>query len=189
MTHAHFFGYGSLVDQRTHDYTPAQPAKATGWRRIWCATPERDLCFLTAIRDEQASILGLVAPVPGLDWTVLDERERAYERHDANDDIDHPGESTSVAIYSVAGHRRAAPTAKNPILLSYLDVVIHGYLTEFGPDGARHFFETTQGWEAPILNDRAKPIYSRAQKLSGETRETVDAALRQLGSTIIFERP
>ncbi len=183
MTHAYFFGYGSLVDQRTHEYTPTRSAEATGWARTWCATPDRDLCFLTAIRDSSSSILGLVAPVPDQDWSVLDDRESAYERHEAREDIDHP--AASVAIYSVADHRRARPSDKNPILLSYLDVVIHGYLKEFGEEGAAHFFATTHGWHAPILNDRSNPIYPRSQRLGDATRQTVDGALAQLGSSII----
>ncbi len=186
MTHAYFFGYGSLVDQRTHEYTPTQPSKAKGWTRTWCVTPDRDLCFLTAIRDPNSAILGLVAPVPGQDWGVLDEREHAYERHEARDDIDQPRSEHPVAIYSVADHRRSKPTDKNPILLSYLDVVIHGYLQEFGVDGAAHFFATTQGWEAPILNDRHAPIYPRSQRLGDVTRATVDKALAQFGSTIFI---
>ncbi|WP_299921726.1 gamma-glutamylcyclotransferase family protein [uncultured Pelagimonas sp.] len=185
MTHAYFFGYGSLVDQRTHAYAPTQPAKASGWARAWCATPDRNLCFLTAIRDANCAILGLVAPVPSQDWSVLDERERAYERHEASADIDHSAPGSSIAIYSVSDHRRSIPTAKNPILLSYLDVVIHGYLQEFGADGAAHFFSTTQGWEAPILNDRSDPIYPRSQTLGDATRQTVDSALARFGSTII----
>ncbi len=185
MTHAYFFGYGSLVDQRTHDYTPTHPAKAKGWARTWCATPDRDLCFLSAIRDTNCTILGLVAPVPGANWDLLDEREQAYERHETRDDIDHPDAGSSVAIYSVADHRRSKPTDKNPILLSYLDVVIHGYLQEFGQDGAAHFFATTQGWEAPILNDRHAPIYPRSQSLGDVTQATVDRALAAFRSTIL----
>lgn len=153
MTHAYFFGYGSLVDKRTHDYTPVQHATATGWRRAWCATPDRDLCFLTAIRDEGSEIHGLVAPVPGQDWAALDQRERAYDRHEAGCDVAQAGGAapSSVAIYAVAPSRRSQPTPDNPILLSYLDVVIHGYVHEFGEDGAAHFFATTSGWNAPVL--------------------------------------
>ncbi|PYG31047.1 gamma-glutamylcyclotransferase family protein [Pelagimonas varians] len=186
MTHTYFFGYGSLVDQRTHEFTPAQPAKASGWRRAWCATPDRDLCFLTAVRDKSSEIMGLVAPVPGQNWASLDAREQAYERHEAGHEVDHPNGAASVAIYSVAPSRRSRPTADNPILLSYLDVVIHGYLQEFGEDGAAQFFATTSGWEAPILHDRADPVYSRAQNLSDHTRDVVDAALAKMASRIVY---
>ncbi|MBO9463723.1 gamma-glutamylcyclotransferase [Tropicibacter sp. R15_0] len=181
MTHAYFFGYGSLVDERTHDFSPVEPALARGWHRAWVATPDRDLCFLTAIRDESSEILGLVAPVPGQDWQALDHRERAYDRHEAAHEIDHHG--TSIAIYSVAPARRASPGNANVILLSYLDVVIQGYVSVFGQAGADHFFATTDGWHAPILNDRANPVYPRAQPLSEETRQIVDDALSGLQAT------
>lgn len=45
------------------------------------------------------------------------------------------------------------------VLLSYLDVVVQGYFREFGRKGVVHFFEMTEGWHAPVLNDRANPIY------------------------------
>lgn len=186
MTHAYFFGYGSLVDRRTHNYAPATPAKATGWRRTWCATPDRDLCFLTAIRDENCEIMGLVAPVPEQNWTTLDAREQAYDRHEAGHEVEHANGTASVAIYSVTPSRRSQPAACNPILLSYLDVVIHGYVQEFGETGAAHFFATTTGWEAPIFHDRANPIYSRAQSLSGHTRDIVDAALAKMASRFVY---
>lgn len=33
MNNRYFFGYGSLVNRRTHDYAPLQKARVTGWRR------------------------------------------------------------------------------------------------------------------------------------------------------------
>jgi hypothetical protein len=46
------------------------------------------------------------------------------------------------------------------------------------------FFATTQGWDAPILNDRTAPRYSRAQQLSSDETNTVDTALKRLGARI-----
>ena len=67
------------------------------------------------------------------------------------------------------------------MLLSYIDVVVQGYLREFGERGVRHFFETTDGWEAPVLDDRAAPIYPRHQRLSPDERALVDDQLREIG--------
>ena len=67
-------------------------------------------------------------------------------------------------------------------MLSYIDVVVQGYLAEFGMTGVRHFFETTEGWHAPILNDRAAPIYLRAQALTEEERQIVDEGLSRLSA-------
>ncbi len=65
--------------------------------------------------------------------------------------------------------------------MSYLDVVIQGYLTEFGEEGAARFFETTSGWNAPLLNDRAAPLYPRAQSLTVDETAFIDQALARLG--------
>jgi hypothetical protein len=65
----------------------------------------------------------------------------------------------------------------HPILLSYIDVVVQGYLHMHGHDGVAHFFETTDGWDTLILNDRADPIYPRHQTLSAQERDLVDSHL------------
>ncbi|WP_121629547.1 gamma-glutamylcyclotransferase family protein [Tropicibacter alexandrii] len=185
MTNAYFFGYGSLVNRLTHGYTPTRPARLKGWRRAWRAVPERDLCFLTAVPAPGEEILGLIAPVPAEGWATLDLREAAYERLDGTDAVLHDSDAAQIAVYAIAPGRVSVPGPQNPILLSYLDVVIQGYLTEYGAEGARHFLDTTDGWDAPILNDRAAPRYPRAQSLTEEERATVDAALRDFGSRVL----
>lgn len=51
---------------------------------------------------------------------------------------------------------------------------------EFGEAGVARFFATTDGWDAPILDDRAKPQYPRAQQLSSAETALVDRMLRAL---------
>jgi hypothetical protein len=184
MKHAYFFGYGSLVNATTHDFTPVFTAKAKGWRRGWRYTPDRKVAYLTAIRDDSAEIDGLIAPVPDDNWEDLDHRERAYERHAAAHEITHEAEASEIAIYAIDPARMARPTQDHPILLSYLDVVIQGYLQVFGPEGVTHFAETTDGWHAPVLNDRESPIYPRARVLNNDERGMVDDMLARVGSQI-----
>lgn len=177
-----FFGYGSLVNRATHAYHGAARATANGWARTWCHAVGRDYANLTAIRVPDASIHGLIAGVPGSDWVALDARENAYERHLDTPNIAHERPETSeIAIYAIAPEAMAPPKEEHPILLSYLDVVVQGYLTEFGPGGPAHFFETTLGWDATVLDDRADPIYPRYQVLSVEERAITDLALDRLG--------
>lgn len=185
MKDAYFFGYGSLVNRLTHGYAPAHKAVASGWRRAWRATRERRVAYLTAIPDPQARIDGLIAPVPPEGWAALDYREAAYERLHAAHQVAHEAEASDIAIYAIAEGRHFPPTADNPVLLSYVDVVIQGYLAEYGRDGADRFLDTTTGWEAPILNDRATPRYPRAQRLSDAERAYVDAALARLCCTLV----
>lgn len=182
MSDPFFFGYGSLVNRRTHAYDRAYPARVRGWRRVWRHTDMRDMAFLTADPAPDVEIEGLVAAVPGGDWAALDTREAGYDRHPVGDGIGHDGPSdASVQIFAIPRHRATGPEVRRPILLSYLDVVVQGFLHEFGEAGAARFFETTLGWDAPVLNDRAAPRYPRHQRLTARERDVVDAALADLG--------
>ncbi|WP_435257864.1 gamma-glutamylcyclotransferase family protein [Thioclava sp. FR2] len=179
-----FFGYGSLVNRTTHDYPSAKPAKLDGWRRVWVHVAARPVAYLSVEPDPHSYILGLIADVPGDDWAALDEREHAYARHPVEA---HVGpERHAVQVYAVPSQNRLTPSKVNPLLLSYIDVVVQGFLREFGDPGASHFFATTKGWDAPILNDRQKPIYPRCQRLTAEETGVVDRGLAQLGARIIL---
>lgn len=181
MMHHSFFGYGSLVNRATHSFAVAYPAQAQGWRRAWRFTADRQVSFLTVIRDPQCTVDGLVAEVPEQDWPLLDQREHAYDRLTATDCVRHGGPADqSVALYAIAPDRLNLPDASHPVLLSYIDVVVQGFLREFGAAGAERFFDTTTGWEAPILDDRAAPRYPRAVSLSDAERTVVDSALHRL---------
>ncbi|MHC0053683.1 gamma-glutamylcyclotransferase family protein [Actibacterium sp. D379-3] len=175
-----FFGYGSLVNRATHSYPRASPAQVTGWRRAWRHTKLRPVAFLTVVEAPGAVIDGLIAAVPGRDWAALDAREHAYDRHRvARPDLD------ELHIYAVAPQHSDHPDMRHPILLSYIDVVVQGYLREFGPDGARRFFDTTDGWDAPILDDRITPVYPRHQPLDADERGFVDGQLSRLSANVI----
>ncbi len=181
-TNPYFFGYGSLVNRTTHDFANPQPAQLSGWCRAWRHTDLRSVAFLTAIPAPGCVIDGMIAHVPDGDWLALDKREWAYDRVPANGSVDHAlGDGIDVAVYAVPEDRHTQPTDRYPILLSYIDVVVQGYLHEFGPDGAERFFETTQGWETPVLNDRAEPRYPRHRQLSPSETAFVDDRLSGVG--------
>lgn len=176
--HPRFFGYGSLVNRATHDYPAVRAARVTGWARAWCHTSLRDVAFLSAVRDPNTEIEGLSADVPFGDWAALDEREFAYERVILPDHQD-------TAIYTIPQAQHGKANQAHPILLSYLDVVVQGYLKEFGEAGAAMFFATTHGWDALIMNDRAAPRYPRHQVLSASEARFVDQSLDVLECTIV----
>lgn len=182
MGDAYFFGYGSLVNRLTHGYAPVHRARLRGWRRGWRATAERKVAYLTAVADPGAEIDGLIAPVAPDAWMALDQRECAYRRVDATDHVVQQAGATGIAVYAIAPERMVLPTADHPVLLSYLDVVVQGYLAEYGPPGVAHFFATTDGWEAPFLDDRTDPRYPRAQRISEDDRAMVDLWLDRVGA-------
>lgn len=184
MNRPYFFGYGSLVNRETHSYGDAHPARLRGWRRIWRHTDLRPVAYLTAIPDPHSEIDGLIAHVPGNDWAALDHRERAYDRVAVCDRVTHDlATPIAVAVYTVPDGKHGRPDREHPILLSYIDVVVQGYLKEFGAPGVARFFASTSGWSAPVLDDRAAPVYPRHQPLEREEKELVDAQLDQLGVT------
>lgn len=162
-----FFGYGSLVNLKTHDYEAPERIRVTGWRRIWRSTTHRDFAILSVTRDAGATLDGIKATVPNADWSALDEREFAYERQSLSD---------GTAIYEVRDNIITPTDGPYPILLSYLDVVIQGYLQEFGAEGAAAFFQTTDNW-GPIHDDRTNPVYPRHQRLTADETAFVDTQL------------
>ncbi|MEL6167557.1 MAG: gamma-glutamylcyclotransferase family protein [Pseudomonadota bacterium] len=182
--HRYVFGYGSLVNRATHDYHDPHRAELHGWRRVWRHTALRDVAFLTVVPQPGATTEGLIARVPDADWGDLDHRERAYERV-TGQRIEHPiSEPTEIAVYTIPAGKHAPPTRSNAILLSYLDTVVEGFLAEYGTKGVQRFFATTEGWDAPVLNDRARPRYSRHRSLAPATRAMVDRELAALPSVV-----
>ena len=180
----YFFGYGSLVNRATHDYPDAHPATLQGWRRTWVRTARREVVFLSVMPDPAISIDGLIAAVPGADWAALDLRETGYSRQPSGDAVVHPiTPAPEVAHYAIP-HDSLRTGGDHVILQSYLDVVVQGFLREFGTAGVTRFFETTSGWDTPILNDRAAPRYPRAQQLSAAETALVDEHLDALSAGV-----
>ena len=115
--------------------------------------------------------MGVTAPVPGNSWAALDEREASYDRVDVSDQFGSP-----TVVYSVPQSSKV-PAQEHRIWLSYLDVVLQGYLHVFGSDGPAHFMATTDGWDIGIENDRDAPRYPRAQSLSAAETTMVDGLI------------
>ncbi|MEP2784884.1 MAG: gamma-glutamylcyclotransferase family protein [Pseudoruegeria sp.] len=181
MKDPYFFGYGSLVNRATHTYPDVHPVKIKGWHRHWRQTTVFHRAILTAVPDAESQISGLLARVPDDDWTALDEREHAYDRVDISDTASPlMDQSAQVAIYEIPNGKHPEPAVLHPIALSYLDVVVQGYLNEFGETGVADFFASTSGWEAPILNDRHAPLYPRAQILNTAEAQLVDRYISRL---------
>lgn len=184
IRHPHFFGYGSLVNTQTHSYPAVQDAKLDGWRRVWRHTSRRPVAYLTVQPAEGSQIDGIIAAVPDADWAALDAREHAYLRNSVTQRISAANMPTETAVYAIPDGHHTDPTTLHPILLSYIDVVVQGYLQRFGDPGVARFFETTDGWDAPIINDRAAPRYSRAQSLTIRETGLVDEWLAALSAQV-----
>ncbi len=186
MTHPYFFGYGSLVNTETHHYVGSRPAVLRGWRRAWVQIDCRDMAFLTAVPHPGAAIQGLIAVVPNADWQALDQRETGYDRLPAQGLIEHDLLQTpDLQVYAIARETQNQIEPAFPILMSYLDVVVQGYLRVFGQAGVQAFFDTTDGWDRTIIDDRAHPRYPRHQILSQAERALVNHHLAQTAARIV----
>ncbi|MCA8884716.1 MAG: gamma-glutamylcyclotransferase [Rhodobacteraceae bacterium] len=175
-----FFGYGSLVNRRTHTYPDAKPALLKGWRRTWVQTRLRPEAFLSVRPAPGHEIAGLIASVPDQDWRALDEREIGYDRHPVTDHVHHDMlPAPHVQVYAIAD-RHKAEIDGGPILRSYLDVVVQGFLHHYGDAGAAAFFDTTDGWDRGVLDDRTAPQYPRHQRLSTSESALIDRHLEKL---------
>ena len=170
-----FFGYGSLVNRATHSYPGGAPLTVRGWRRAWRHTTLHPAPFLTAMADPDCEIDGLTAEVPMGDWEALDAREAGYLRAPLPE---------GPSIYHIPPGLHPEPDRAHPILLSYLDVVVQGYRREFGEAGVARFFETTDGWDAPLRDDRAAPVYPRAQVLDATETALVDGWVARVGMRV-----
>ncbi len=185
MSDPFFFGYGSLVNRGTHDYPQATRATVRGWAREWKKSKLRKVVFLTAVESPATQIDGLIAAVPGANWAALDERERAYERLPVRE-IDHAHEALPpVEIYRARADHIEEDAGGHVMLLSYLDVVVQGYLREFGEPGVERFLATTKGWDVPVCDDRQSPIYPRHQILTQRETALVDDVLRTLNLNVV----
>ena len=182
-----FFGYGSLVNRATHVYANAHRARIRGWCRAWISMPDHGGAVLSAVPAPEVEIEGLIAEVPGRDWAALDHREAGYDRHPVSGGLEHEApHPVRAAIYAVPPARWAGAGDPVPILLSYLDVVVQGYLREFGAEGPARFAATTRGWDVtPILDDRAAPRYPRARRLSRAEEAAADTLIAECGASVI----
>ena len=174
-----FFGYGSLVNLATHRYAAPVPATLPGWRRVWRATDRRELSYLSVDPDPGCAIDGVIAGVPSADWAALDEREAGYTRVDVTETL---GAHRPTAVYRVSDAIVLGPDAPGGILLSYLDTVAQGFLQLYGEAGLARFFDTTEGWDTPVHDDRAAPRYSRYTGVPADQRALVDRHLSRLGA-------
>lgn len=187
-----YFGYGSLVNRDTRPPDePAACARLHGWHRVWGhrsggSAARAPSCSLTidpdaGIRtigvaandagrdgDARGGIDGVVVSLPIEALAVLDARESGYERLTlpATDfELPEGLGADEVHVYRSLPENRLPATPAQPILQTYVDCVLAGYLRVYGEGGLDAFLSSTNGWEGAIENDRAAPRYPRAIEL------------------------
>jgi len=200
---ARLFGYQRQWAHRVAGRVPAAGSSAEQ-RETGCTS-------LTIVPHEQpqgvTSVLeGVLVPIAAEDLPELDAREAGYDRHwvpisqfslgeavRAGDrtgpvacppsvDPVHVNTISEVAVYRSKPENHCLADTDHPILQSYVDCVMAGYLSLFDESGLDHFLNTTVGWQQPITNDRAYPQYPRAVSLEKTQHQHFDALVARLQS-------
>ena len=151
---------------------------------------ERRFELADYVRVENANLEdGLLVIDLAVNLPVIDAREFRYHRRDitlaeltfdaARTERDtglrlDPG--TRLHVYE-ARTEHPETIGPSPILRSYLDAVMQGFLNEFGEGGVHRFVAETDAFHMPIHEDRHRPIYPRAVTLSAAEAELFDLAL------------
>ena len=198
-----YFGYGSLVNRATltTGHVAAHRARLKGWRRTWRPRPQMPAlaemgaavslpdgatpALLTAHRAESAAIDGLLVIDFAVNLPGIDAREFRYHRREItladlefdSTDAAH-GLDADISLHVYEARIEHPPAGgPTPILRSYLDAVMQGFLREFGAAGLHRFVSETDAFHMPIHEDRAAPLYPRSVSLSAAEIELFDAAL------------
>ena len=169
-----YFGYGSLVNRATHRtaIVDAIPARLTGWRRCWRPRPDMPgfpAALLSVRAEPGAACDGLVVIDRAANLAAVDQREARYRRAAVEPGVLETSRpipaNCPVYVYVAEDHIPAHPDPAR-ILRSYLDAVLQGFLEVHGEEGVRRFIFETHGFDTPVHDDRAAPIYPRAVRLS-----------------------
>lgn len=182
MSTPYYFGFGSLVNEHTlPPGTRWQRATLSGWRRSWQHPIPGDhpWAAMNVIPDASAEIDGLlVVGGPHIDDYLL-QRESGYrsialQYDQLTLDSALPADARPCLWVSKQAEHNTLPLS---LMQSYVDVVMTGYLRNFGPAGLQRFISSTDNWQLPRYNDREAPRYPRSIHLSERERAALDALL------------
>lgn len=117
-----------------------------------------------------AGIDGVVVLLPLEALAVLDAREEGYERLTlpaSHFDLPAGLVVDEIHVYRSLAENRVSATGEHPILQSYVDCCMAGFLKVYGEGGLDNFLHATRGWDGEIENDRQQPRYPRAVEVPG----------------------
>lgn len=180
-----YFGFGSLVNRKTRpDQEHAVNATLSGWQRVWghrvVSGDTRQACTSLSVERAQSSIEGVIVSIRREELPSLDERELGYERialEQSDFSLTEEVRTSTIHIYRSLEQNRQLADSERPVLQSYIDCVMAGYLERFGESGLQRFMNTTRGWGGPILSDRHRPVYPRSVSLDEDKLRRFDQLL------------
>lgn len=197
----YIFGYGSLIEQESRMRTTpsakiALPVRVRGVKRGWFAQGSNigfSTTFLGCILEENFYTNGVIYKVSEEELSILDVRESNYHRTkisftDVEDLSGSMKESSNIWIYTNNFVDNQVPdfmlpSAKYPIVQSYVDICINGCLEiealypkaregKFAID----FIVNTHYWSKYWVNDR---IYPRRPFIHRPNAYSIDRLLKE----------
>lgn len=182
MKTPYYFGFGSLVNDETlPDGTRWQKAILKGWRRSWRHPIEGETAWaaMDVVQDSDSSIEGLLVAGGGEIDSYLVAREGGYQSTPLQPEhlkLDGmlPKNAAPCLWVSKSASLNTIPLH---LMQSYVDVVMSGYLRNFGEAGLQRFIDSTDNWHLPRIDDRDKPLYPRAVSLSSHERRLIASYL------------
>ena len=186
MNNVAYFAYGSLVNRYTRaPHTEARPVRLAGWVRQWrhcIETPNGKVCALTVVPRADSELDGVLVVDHREALAEVDRREVGYRREAISGVLPEAGiadNSVETYIYVSNSESLRWGSEEYPIWLSYLECALAGYIDVWERAGAERFMSSTEGWQTPVLDDRAAPKYPRAVALDKPTQEIIDGLLKE----------
>ena len=188
-------GYGSLMQDESRKRTspqagPAYPVDVIGYRRGWfeAGTPVGfDTTFLGALQDPRSLLNAVIYRVEASELKATDQRESAYCRKSvpASDltmltKAPFDPRDGQTWIYASRPELVVAPSARFPIVQSYVDIFLSGCIEQeqrFELQGfAQKCLTSTHGWSEHWVNDR---LYPRRPFIFQPRSREIDRLLHQ----------
>jgi glutathione-specific gamma-glutamylcyclotransferase len=195
-----YFGYGSLVNELTwlqseRRHPERYPVEIANWSREWghCVdTPRGPMCVLTAVEQAGSRIQGILIRCDAADLAQIDAREDGYDRIELprRDVLSPVGDlPEKLYIYKSRSPHYRPGGVDFPIWFSYVEAVLHGFLSVFKTEGVDAFIRSTSGWTVPVVDDREDPQYGRSPKklISADDKVYIEQKIRQITGIRIIE--
>jgi hypothetical protein len=191
----YIIGYGSLMQDESRKRTSPQagsahPIELSGYRRGWFARGDPvgfSTTYLGVLPDAQSHLNAVIYRVETSELATTDRREASYCRWNVPflsiTALEKPPSevlSGQAWIYVNSAQDIATPSARFPIVQSYVDIFVSGCLEQeqrFGLEGfAQQCLATTHDWSEHWVNDR---LYPRRPFIHQPKSRAIDLLLSQ----------
>ncbi|SHO58931.1 hypothetical protein VQ7734_04706 [Vibrio quintilis] len=178
----YIFGYGSLMNSSSRRLTGqtghAVPAVVSGLVRHWGKVNDNYIASPLVSEPGDGLVNGVLLEITIDELKEFDRREAGYQRVRLQpEQFETPLDITAENDIWVYIKPQPQPPCENiPVLQTYIDTVLSGCL-EISEDFARFFIRHTQGWQAPVDNDRQQPRYKNYAGIPSHHVELIDQLL------------